>query len=140
MYAISIVLPIAYSIGLLFTLKTHAYIYEAEDEEGKILPFIFFKKKIEDDIPEWSKTRCIVILIVTTALYSLISEQLVDSMEPTLHALGLKQAFVGVLLIGVTSNVSEIINGVSFGLQNKIALAMEVSSAATIQVLYNPKY
>ena len=73
-------------------------------------------------------------------LYSLISEQLVDSMEPTLHALGLKQAFVGVLLIGVTSNVSEIINGTSFGLQNKIALAMEVSSAATIQVLYNLKH
>jgi Ca2+:H+ antiporter len=87
----------------------------------------------DEDVPEWGKLKCIVILVVVTVLYSLISEQVIDSMEPALQAMGLKQAFVGVLFLGVISNTSEIINGVNFGLSNKIALAVEVSSAATIQ-------
>ncbi len=35
MYAISIVLPLAYFIGLMFTLKTHSYIYEKKEGESE---------------------------------------------------------------------------------------------------------
>lgn len=34
MYAVSALMPIAYIVGLIFTLKTHSYIYE-DNFDGK---------------------------------------------------------------------------------------------------------
>ncbi len=45
MYAVSVVLPLAYIVGLIFTLKTHSYIFEkkqeGEGEEGKNSIYFF---------------------------------------------------------------------------------------------------
>jgi Ca2+/H+ antiporter len=37
MYACSIILPFAYLVGLLFTLKTHSYIFENVEPDEQVL-------------------------------------------------------------------------------------------------------
>lgn len=34
-YTVSVLLPVAYIIGLIFTLKTHSHIYDIHVEEGQ---------------------------------------------------------------------------------------------------------
>ncbi len=46
------------------------------------------------DAPEWSRTVCVVILIVSTLLLALVSEELVSAIQPTLEASGITQAFM----------------------------------------------
>jgi len=120
MYACSIILPIAYFIGLIFTLKTHSYIFDKKDGE-------------EHDSPEWGKTKAIIILIIATILFSFISEQLVSSLDSALSSLGLNQPFVGVFFLGTITNTAEIINAINFARKNNIALSVEIGAAATIQ-------
>ncbi len=42
MYACSIILPLSYLVGLLFTLKTHSYIFEnvEPDEQASVSPVL----------------------------------------------------------------------------------------------------
>jgi Ca2+/H+ antiporter len=46
----------------------------------------------------------------------------------------LTEVFIGVCFIGIFGNAAELINAVSFGLKNNIALAIEIGAAGTIQV------
>jgi Ca2+/H+ antiporter len=64
-YLIAGLLPCAYFIGLLFTLKTHADIYNPVDDGGGTG---------EHDAPEWSRSVCIVILIISTGLLALVRQ------------------------------------------------------------------
>lgn len=112
MYAVSALLPIAYIVGLIFTLKTHAYIYE-DDEEGATIwhsrthtlhiPILFtwwcwqwmmLGEGEGEDAPEWGRLACLAILICGTVAFSFVTDTLLDSLEPSLTTLGLKQSFV----------------------------------------------
>jgi Ca2+/H+ antiporter len=41
------------------------------------------------DAPEWTKVQCVVILVAATVLFGLVSEELVDSLQPTLDLIGM---------------------------------------------------
>jgi len=124
MYAVSVVLPLAYIIGLVFTLKTHAaYIL---DENPKA------KEGEGHDSAEWGKIACGLILLCCTAMFAGISDLLTESVEQ-LNTSGLSQGFVGVLFIGIFGNAAELINAVNFGLRNNIALSFKIGNAGTIQ-------
>jgi Ca2+:H+ antiporter len=84
--------------------------------------------------PVWSKFRCIVILLVGTVMFAMVSDQLTTALESTIKSVGLTQTFVGVFFIGVFTNAAELINAVSFALRNNIALAIEIGAAGTVQV------
>ncbi len=77
--------------------------------------------------------KCIVILVISTVLFALVSDTLTNSVEAALSSLGLTQGFVGVFLIGTFGNAAEIINAIGFGLNNNIALSIEIGAAGTIQ-------
>jgi hypothetical protein len=49
MYACAAILPVAYIVGLIFTLKTHAYLYENNPSEDVIICYCLinmFRKKV----------------------------------------------------------------------------------------------
>lgn len=122
MYAIAVILPIAYLIGMLFVLKTHAsLIYEDNDGEEA------------HEHPLWSKNRCFFVLIISTVLLGLICEKLVNALEPTLQILGLDESFVGMTILCWIPSVSEIINAIKFALEDNITLSIEVGSAYAVQ-------
>eukprot|EP01114_Cavostelium_apophysatum_P008143 TRINITY_DN2044_c0_g1_i1.p1 TRINITY_DN2044_c0_g1~~TRINITY_DN2044_c0_g1_i1.p1 ORF type:complete len:761 (-),score=135.07 TRINITY_DN2044_c0_g1_i1:79-2361(-) len=124
MYIISGILPIAYIIGLLFTLRTHAaYILEKAPKDAG---------HGGHDSAEWSKLACVIVLALSTALFAGISDLLSEAVE-NMTSIGLTQNFLGVFFIGVFGNAAEVINAVNFALRNNIALSIEIGAAGTIQ-------
>jgi Ca2+:H+ antiporter len=125
--ACAVLLPIAYIIGLIFTLKTHAYIFDApveEDEEGTA----------EHGKAVWSKPVCVAVLGICCVLMALVSELLVDNLDGVLADTGISEEFVGLTIIAIIPSIAEIINGVQFALQNSISLSIEVGCSTAVQL------
>ncbi|ELR22217.1 cation exchanger, putative [Acanthamoeba castellanii str. Neff] len=115
MYACSIILPFAYLVGLLFTLKTHSYIFE-------------------NDAPRWTIRKSSIVLGISIALFAIVSEGLVAVMEPALHDLGINQTFAGLTLMALVPSSAEYVNAIQFALNNQIALSMEIGASSAVQI------
>ncbi len=79
MYFTAALLPFAYIIGLIFTFKTHRHIFANEEEEVH---------EEGESVPEWSIKFAFVILGISTILFGLIAESLVEQIQPSLETLG----------------------------------------------------
>jgi len=121
------VLPFAYVVGLLFTLKTHAHIIHAKvpdaDEEDD-----------EAETSEWSKGQCLFVLLACTAMFSLISEKLVDTLENVVDSLSLTPSFLGVTILAIVPSAAEYLNAVQFAVHNNMPLALEIGASSSIQI------
>ena len=139
MYTSCVIMPIAYIIGMVFTLKTHAHLFEEDmsEAEGEChLKYFFLILFLAEDAPEWPLWKGILILVIATILDAMISEELISAVQPAMKVLGLSESFVGVFLLGGVANVSEVINAVNFALTDNIALSIELGMAATVQVYF----
>ena len=126
------ILPLGYIVGLLFTLKTHAHLY-AKKHEGAEEGTGGHGHGDEGE-PEWSKLKCVIILLVSTVAYALIAESMTDSITPALDQMGISESFAGLTLIGLTPNVAEIVNSVQFAMQDNITMSLEISNVGSIQI------
>ena len=126
----TIVLPITYVVGLIFTLRTHAHIYDLEDEE--------------DDMgghadhtgagPIWSQFKSVTILCVSTVLLAFCAELVVHNVEPFIKKYGIKEEAIGLIMLSLLPDTAEIANGIKFSLGNNIALSIEIGSSKAVQV------
>jgi len=126
MFICSAILPVSYFVGLLFTLKTHShilYVKLGDDSDGA-----------KHDSPEWSKAQCIFVLFVCTAMFALISEKLVDTLEPVVESLHLTQGFLGSTVLAIIPSAAEYLNAVQFALHNNMPLAIEIGASSAIQI------
>ncbi|XP_076877803.1 uncharacterized protein cax2 isoform X3 [Brachyhypopomus gauderio] len=125
-YTISVLLPLSYIIGLLFTLKTHSHIYDVHvgDEHVHHL----------GPVVHWSRWRALLILIIATALMSACADVITEHIQPILTHPGISQYFIGVTVLAMVPEIPEIVNGIQFALQNNISLSLEVGSCIAIQV------
>ncbi|EGC39571.1 hypothetical protein DICPUDRAFT_45117 [Dictyostelium purpureum] len=124
MYICSGILPLTYLIGLLFTLKTHTHILHGpvEKPSGHQVEY------------EWSKVQCIIVLLVCTTMFALVSERLVDTIDPVVSALGLTHEFLGVTILGIIPSAAEYLNAIQFSLNNNMPLALEIGASAAVQI------
>eukprot|EP00039_Didymoeca_costata_P025075 m.12250 g.12250 ORF g.12250 m.12250 type:complete len:737 (-) comp4622_c0_seq2:734-2944(-) len=124
----SILLPLAYIAGLIFTLRTHAHIYEVNEEEEEE------KTGHSQHGPIWSRFKAVSVLLVSTVLLALIAELVVSNVEPIIESLNISEDAIGLVLVALLPDAAEIINGVGFALQNNIALSIEIGSSIAVQV------
>jgi Ca2+/H+ antiporter/uncharacterized membrane protein YccF (DUF307 family) len=127
MWAVAGILPFAYLVGLLFTLKTHAHIFKNMADEGG-------EGGGEHDAPNWSKTKSVIILACSIVLFALVAEELVKSIEPTIEAIGIEQTFAGVTVMALVPSSAEYVNAISFALSNNVALSLEIGAASAVQI------
>uniref|UniRef100_A0A672SHF6 Low affinity vacuolar monovalent cation/H(+) antiporter-like n=1 Tax=Sinocyclocheilus grahami TaxID=75366 RepID=A0A672SHF6_SINGR len=120
-YTISILLPVSYIIGLIFTLKTHSHIYDIH--VGHLGASV-----------HWSRWRALLILIVATVLMSACADLTTEHIQPILSHSSMSQYFIGVTVLAMVPEIPEIVNGVQFALQNAISLSFEVGSCIAVQV------
>ncbi|BAZ85418.1 calcium/proton exchanger [Dolichospermum compactum] len=123
--AVAIVLILVYGLTLLFSMKTHAYLYEvgvAEIEEDEVT----HKKP---NVWLWSG-----VLLVCTLLVAWESELLVDSLEVATSKLGLSALFTGVILVPIIGNAAEHATAVTVAMKNKMDLAMSVAVGSSMQI------
>jgi Ca2+:H+ antiporter len=84
--------------------------------------------------PTWSIRISIVILMVATLMFAFIAEILTDTIQPVTEAIGITQTFVGVVILGLITNVVEIVNAIQFALANNVQLAVEIGASVSIQI------
>ncbi|XP_011474575.1 putative cation exchanger C521.04c [Oryzias latipes] len=126
-YTVSALLPLAYIIGLIFTLKTHSHIYNIHVGDGQVTDH-------QETVVHWSRWRSLVILIVATVLTSACADLTSEHIQPILSQPNVSQYFIGVTVLAMVPEIPEIVNGIQFALQNNISLSLEVGRCIAVQV------
>ena len=127
---ISVVLFVAYILSLVFTLKTHRHLFQAEavqPTDGREAREV--KEKL------WNKNQSIVILVVITIGITFMSEALTGAIEPAAESLGLTPIFAGVIFLALFGNVTDMANSVRFARKDQMDLAVGISVGASTQVV-----
>jgi Ca2+:H+ antiporter len=84
--------------------------------------------------PAWTGRVAIGVLLAAAALLAVLSEILVDSIEPFIETFGLSEFFVGVILIPTIGNLAEHLVAVQLAIKNKMEFAMAVAFGSSLQV------
>jgi len=124
---VAIVLIAVYLLTLLFSIKTHSYLYDvgvAEEDEGGFAP-----KGSKPNVWLWTG-----VLLFITVLVAIESELLVDELEQATSQLGLTQLFTGVILLPIIGNAAEHATAVVVAAKNKMDLAVSVAMGSSMQI------
>ncbi|BAT53623.1 Calcium/proton exchanger [Nostoc sp. NIES-3756] len=122
--AVAIILIFVYALTLLFSMKTHAYLYEVgivetEEQESHEKPNMLL----------WS-----IVLLVCTLLVAVESELLVDALEVATSQLGLTALFTGVILVPIVGNAAEHATAVTVAMKDKMDLSVSVAVGSSLQI------
>ncbi|MEJ1929723.1 calcium/proton exchanger [Nostoc sp. NIES-2111] len=122
--AVAIILIFVYALTLLFSMKTHAYLYEVgivetEEQESHEKPNMLL----------WS-----IVLLICTLLVAVESELLVDALEVATSQLGLTALFTGVILVPIVGNAAEHATAVTVAMKDKMDLSVSVAVGSSLQI------
>lgn len=123
--AVAVVLIIVYGLSLVFSIKTHSYLYEvseAEHTEDASDP-------AKVNLPLW-----ISVLLGATVFVGIESELLVGGLEEATTQLGLSTLFTGVILLPLVGSAAEYITAVTVALKNKMDLSVSVAVGSSLQI------
>jgi Ca2+:H+ antiporter len=82
----------------------------------------------------WSVRKAVAFLCSSTIFIAWLSEILVGTVEPMVHALGLSEFFVGIIIVPLIGNVAEHLVAVTAALKNHMELSMSVSLGSSLQI------
>jgi len=82
----------------------------------------------------WSLMRVISVLAIAGIFAALVSDWFVKALEPAIAALGISQAFAGLVIVAIAGNAVENIVGVQLALKNKADYAISVILNSSLQV------
>ena len=115
---VSIVLLLAYVALTWYSLRRHASMHIASDEEVK----------------GWSLRFALLVLGVATVVTALVAEILVGTLEVFSHEVGLSEFFVSAVIVAIVGNAAEHGGAVVVAARGKIKLAAEIALASSAQV------
>jgi Ca2+:H+ antiporter len=121
--AVACVLIISYAAGLLFSLRTHAALFNPHEDESTT-----------ENRGSWSTRRSVIVLAISGALVGVLSEILVGSIEETSHAIGLSEFFIGAIVVAIVGNAAEHWVAVLVAYKNKMSLAVNIAIGSSAQV------
>jgi Ca2+:H+ antiporter len=130
--AVAIVLILVYALTLLFSMKTHAYLYEVGVVDVEGIEGIEGIEEVSHEKPNiWLWTG---VLLACTLLVAFESELLVSSLEVATSKLGLSALFTGVILVPIIGNAAEHATAVTVAMKNKMDLSMSVAVGSSMQI------
>jgi Ca2+:H+ antiporter len=124
--AISGVLLGTYLLWLIFTLVTHKGLFAKETEEKNVVDC--GKDKV------WPLRSSLIALGLATFLLAIMSEFFSGSVEAAGSSLGLKEAFIGIIIIAVIGNAAEFLTTVSIARKNKMDLSLSIAMGSSLQI------
>jgi len=131
---VALVLILVYGMTLLFSMKTHSYLYDlalAESAQIEIAQASLAPEQPEAKVNLWF---WIGILLGATLLVALESDLLVDSLEVATSQLGLTALFTGVIVVPIIGNAAEHATAVSVAMKNKMDLSVAVAVGSSLQI------
>ena len=128
---VATVLIIVYGLTLLFSLKTHSYLY---DVSLAIKPEATEEKETIIDNNSYYLTTWVVILIATTIAVAFESELFVDVVDVVVEGYGLTPLFTGVILLPLISDVSGIVTVIQLSLKDKMDLVVATATGDSLLI------
>lgn len=121
----SIILLILYVLYLVFQLRTHAALFDAENllAEGE-----------EEEEPSMGPLPAAFVLIAVTVLVAVCAEYLVDSIDALVETAHISKTFVGLVLLPIVGNAAEHVTAIVVALKDKMDLAMGVAIGSSMQI------
>ncbi|MDT0349746.1 calcium/proton exchanger [Pseudonocardia charpentierae] len=119
---VAIILLLSYAAGLLFSLKTHAHLFNPahdEDDHGG---------------EPWTVKRSVTMLAIAGVAVGFMSEILVGSITEASESIGLSPFFVGVIVVAIVGNAAEHWVSVYFAVRNKIDLSINIAVGSAAQI------
>jgi Ca2+:H+ antiporter len=118
---LSVLLIVAYGLGLLFSLKTHREVFaSAEREEGDEAPLPI--------------GLALLTLAGVTVLVALVSEVFVESVQGASVELGMTPAFVGFIVVALVGAAAEMASAFSGALKNRLDLSVGIALGSAAQI------
>lgn len=144
----AVVMPLAYIVGLVFTLKTHSYMYERQYFEKHFRGTVDKSGKAEDGedaVPEkesteghggpsWNKLVSTLVLLGSVIVYTGVADVITESIEPMLKSVHMSEEFIGLTFIAITPNLAEYLNAMVFAWRGDLDLSLEISGQGAVQV------
>jgi Ca2+:H+ antiporter len=122
---VAVVLMIVYGLTLLFSLKTHSYLYEVglaeleTDGESEHQPNLWL----------W-----LGVLVISTLAVAYESEIFVGVVEEATQGLGLTPLFTGVILLPLVGGAAEYVTAVGVAMKNNMDLSVSVAMGSSLLV------
>ena len=118
---LSVLLIIAYALGMLFSLKTHPELFAgAESGEAGEAP--------------WPMNLALATLAGVTVLVALVSEVFVESVQEAAKAFGMSPAFVGFIVVSLVGAAAEMASAFSGARKNRLDLSVGVALGSASQI------
>ncbi|WP_267384169.1 calcium/proton exchanger [Cyanobacterium sp. uoEpiScrs1] len=129
--AVAIVLIIVYVLTLIFSMKTHAYLYSLviTEMQGEDL-----SKSRKEDFGKINVKKLVFLLLLITLGIAIESELLVSSLQEATKSLGLTPLFAGVILLPIVGNTAEHTTAVAVAIKNKMDLSMAIAVGSSLQI------
>jgi Ca2+:H+ antiporter len=118
---LSVLLMVAYGLGLVFSLKTHRDMFGSlEHAEG-------------DEAP-WPLDLVLVTLAGVTVLVALVSEVFVESVQGAALELGMTPAFVGFIVVALVGGAVEMASAFAGARKNRLDLSVGIALGSAAQI------
>ncbi len=142
---VAIVLIVVYILTLVFSIKTHSYLYDLHDSEAEEADTPEESNSVleaQGSIPQILKAETkstsvwtlIGLLSGIAILVAIESELLVDTLETVLKDIGITELFLGVILLPVIGNAAEHATAVTVAVKDKMDLSLSVALGSTLQI------
>ncbi|MCE2664047.1 MAG: calcium/proton exchanger [Microcystis sp. 53602_E8] len=122
------VLLIVYGLTLLFSLKTHSYLYEVG---------LSNENTPDNQVSEEEKAQVwiwLLVLLTSTVAVAYESDLFVDVVESVMEGFNLTPLFIGVIFIPLISDVSGIVTVTQLALKNQMDLTVSVAMGDSLLV------
>ncbi|KAK4554788.1 Vacuolar membrane antiporter with Ca2+/H+ and K+/H+ exchange activity [Recurvomyces mirabilis] len=124
----SIILLILYCLYLYFQLKTHAKLFDGENQDGGGEDGEQKEPEILGPIP------ASVCLVLVTLLVAVCAEYLVDSIDSIVQTSGISKTFIGLVLLPIVGNAAEHVTACVVAYKGKMDLAIGVALGSSLQI------
>ena len=123
---IAAILIFTYILSLVFSLKTHAFLYGSPGQERG--------QSLHTESPGGALWTALAILGAATVAVAFLSEWLVGALEPAAHSLGMNGIFIGVVVVAIVGNAAEHFSAVQMAWENRMEVAVHIAVSSSTQI------
>src|SRR4051812_6221918 len=121
----AVLLLVVFICSIPYTLKAGGGPDEENASDGAVIPA---------PVHAWSKAQGFSVLAACGIAAAFVSEWFVAALEPTMHKLGISEAFAGFVIVAIAGNAVENVVGIQLAAANKADYAVSVILNSSLQV------
>ena len=118
---LSVLLIVAYGLGMLFSLRTHRELFASAEHHG-------------DEEAPWPIGLAVATLFGVTVLVALVSEVFVESVQQAAVTFGMTPAFVGFIVVALVGGAAEMASAFSGARKNRLDLSVGIALGSASQI------